>query len=48
MLLARLFASMSILRWDSRIERLLDVRQSVLGIGISGDSTPTLRLSFRY
>jgi hypothetical protein len=35
-LLAGLFASMSILSCDSRSERLIDLRESVLGIGISG------------
>ena len=47
MLLAGLSASMSILRCDSRSERLFDLTESVLGIGISGESTPTLTLSFR-
>ena len=47
MLLAGLSASMSILWCDSRSERLFDATESVLGIGISGDSTPTLTLSFR-
>ena len=47
-LLAGLSASMSILWFDSRSERLFDATESVLGIGISGDSMPTLTLSFRY
>jgi hypothetical protein len=47
-LLAGLSASMSILRYDSRSERLFDVCESVLGIGIWGESTSTLTLSFRY
>ncbi|MEA2539685.1 MAG: hypothetical protein QOH35_1051 [Acidobacteriaceae bacterium] len=46
MLLAGLSASMSILWCDSRSERLFDATESVLGIGISGESTPTLTLSF--
>jgi hypothetical protein len=41
-LLAGLSASMSILWCDSRSERLLDATESVLGICISGESTPTL------
>jgi len=41
-LLAGLSASMSILRCDLRSERLFDVTESVPGIGISGESTPTL------
>ena len=41
-----LSASMSILWRDSRSERLFDATESVLGIGISGESTPTLTLSF--
>jgi hypothetical protein len=45
-LLAGLSASMSILWCDSRSERLFDATESVLGIGISGESTPTLTLSF--
>jgi hypothetical protein len=45
-LLAVLSASMSILWRDSRSERLFDATESVLGIGISGESTPTLTLSF--
>jgi hypothetical protein len=40
-LLAGLSASMSILWCDSRSERLFDATESVLGIGISGESTPT-------
>ena len=40
MLLAGLSASMSILRCDLRSERLFDVTESVLGIGISGESPP--------
>jgi hypothetical protein len=51
-LLAGLPASMSILWCDSRSKRLFDATESVLGIGISGESTPTLTptltLSFRY
>ena len=47
MLLAGLSASMSILWCDSLSERLFDATESVLGIGISGESTPTLTLSFR-
>ena len=47
-LLAGLSASLSILWCDSRSERLFDATKSVLGIGISGESTPTLTLSFRY
>jgi hypothetical protein len=27
---------------------VFDATESVLGIGISGDSTPTLTISFRY
>ena len=46
MLLAGLSASMSILWCDSRSERLFDATKCVLGIGISGESTPTLTLSF--
>jgi hypothetical protein len=46
-LLAGLSASLSILLCDSRSERF-DATESVLGIGISGDSMPTLTLSFRY
>ena len=38
MLLAGLSASMSIPWCDSRSERLFDVTESVLGIGISGES----------
>jgi hypothetical protein len=37
-LLAGLSASMSILWCDSRSERLFDATESVLGIGISGES----------
>ena len=48
MLLAGLSASMSILWCDSRPEGLFDATESVLRIGISGDSMPTLTLSFRY
>jgi hypothetical protein len=40
-LLAGLSASMSILWCDSRPERLFDVTESMLGIGISGESTAT-------
>jgi hypothetical protein len=47
-LLAGLSASMSILWWDSRSERLFDVFGSVLGIGILGEATPTPTLSIRY
>jgi hypothetical protein len=47
-LLAGLSASMSILCCDSRSERLFYETESVPGIGISGDSTPTLTISFRY
>jgi hypothetical protein len=39
-LLAGLSASMSIPWCDSRSERLFDVTESVLGIGISGESPP--------
>ena len=44
MLLAGLSASMSILWCDSRSERLFDVTESVLGIGISGESRATRTL----
>ena len=46
MLLAGLSASMSILWCDSRSERLFDATEFVLGIGISGESTLSLTLSF--
>jgi hypothetical protein len=45
-LLAGLSASMSILWCDSRSERLFDETESMLGIGISGESTPTLTFIF--